>query len=147
MTHFADKEYKVLRTTYLLLITGVLAYFIIALFQKKEVLLFDNINISDFRILISLSISLAILYIGNTYFNKKLINLKNYKGLMRKKIQFYIDATIMRLFSIEFAVILNILFFKQTNNLIFAILAFIFIFYIFYKMPKRTNFNAFFNKK
>ena len=147
MTHFADKEYKVLRTTYLLLIAGVLAYFIIALFQKKEVLLFDNINISDFRILISLSISLAILYTGNTYFNKKLINLKNYKGLMRKKIQFYIDATIMRLFSIEFAVILNILFFKQTNNLIFALLALIFIFYIFYKMPKRTNFNAFFNKK
>lgn len=137
MTHLTDKEYKVLRNSYILLVLGSLGYFLIILFQKSTFLKLENIHVFDVSILISLTLSVIVLFLGNFYFNKQLTKLTVYKGLAKKKMQMYIDATIMRLFSIEFVIILNILFFKQTNNLIFVIIALIFIIYLLIKMPNK----------
>jgi len=142
-----DKQYKVLQNIYWAIVLGITAFGVFTIYQNKKAFTVSNLNFSDYLIVVSILIGILISFGSHYYLKKQYLKMKNYKGLTSKKLAMLIDATLVRLFLLEFPVIMNIIFLKKTGNIIFILIAILFLTYIIINRPTKIKLKHLLNYK
>ena len=133
-------QYKILIRTYLMIIVGILVFVAYVFIKNKTLFNINNLILKDYKVLIVLIMS-AVTYLLSTFLYQKRINkIKAYKGLVKKRVNMYIDIMILKLFLYEFIVLINLSFFIMSKNIIFFIFAVIIVLLIVINIPKKNIF-------
>jgi hypothetical protein len=141
-----DKQYKVLQNIYWAIVLGITAFGIFTIYQNKSALIVSNLKFLDYLIVTAILIGILISLGSHYYLKKQYLKIKNYKGLTSKKLAMLIDVILVRLFLLEFPVIMNIIFFKKTANIAFILIALLFLIYIIINRPIKTKLKYLLNK-
>jgi len=136
-----QKEFKVLHAIYKIVLIILFLFAAFIFYQKKTVFSVSNFLFSDYLILVSLIVGLLIVFGANKFIKNKISVINNYKGLFRTKVKMLIDASVVNMILLEFPIIMNLLFFKKTNNLLYVILGLFFLIYFIKSKPNHKIVN------
>ena len=133
-------QYKILIRTYLMIIVGILVFVAYVFIKNKPLFNLNNLILKDYKILIALIMSAVSYLLSNFLYQKRINKIESYKGLLKKRVNMYIDIVILKLFLYEFIVLINLSFFIMSKNIIFFIFAVIILLLIVINIPKKNIF-------